>query len=157
MRSLIIIVSIIALGATAVTLVVGKRSFDGLVVEKPYESGLDWDKREQQKTALGWRVSLDKNQLKPGMNSLRISVLDKSGKPLPGADVEVTMTRRETNAYDTTFHALLQSEGIYMAPVTIPFQGNWQAVIAVTSGRDRSTFTIPLYAEGGLHEDGSPH
>jgi nitrogen fixation protein FixH len=46
---IMIIVSILALAATLGAIFVGIRTFDGLVVEKPYETGLAWDEIQRQK------------------------------------------------------------------------------------------------------------
>ncbi len=152
MKTLIIIVSIIAVGATVVTIVVGEKSFEGLVVEKPYESGIAWDKTTQQMAALGWRVSIDAHSLRLGMNDLRVDVFDKSGARLADANVVVRLTRPETNAYDRIYAANLQSDGVYHAKVTLPALGNWQAVVAVSRDQDRAVYTIPLSASGDSHD-----
>ncbi len=152
MKTLIFIVSIIAVGATVVTIVVGEKSFEGLVVEKPYESGLAWDKTTQQMAALGWRVSIDAHSLQLWTNDLRIDVYDKSGARLSDAEVVVRLTKPETNAYDRIYAAIRQSDGVYHATVTLPARGNWQAVIAVSRGQDRAIYTIPLSASGDSHD-----
>jgi nitrogen fixation protein FixH len=152
MKTLIIVVSMIAVGATAITIVVGGMSFDGLVVEKPYESGLEWDKTEQQKAALGWRVAIDASFFPLGTNDLRIDVVDRSGARLSDADVSVKLTRPETNSYDRTYTAVRQSDGTYHASVMLPIQGNWQAVIAVAHAKDRTVYVIPLNASGVFHD-----
>ena len=154
MKTLIIIVSIIAIGATVAVIVVGGRSFDGLVVEKPYESGLDWDRSEQQRSVLGWRVTLNATDLKAGPNDLGINVIDKSGARLRDADVIVRLTRPETAGYDHVYQAMPRPDGTYHAAVTLPLRGNWQAVVTVARGNDRMAYTLPLSVSGGPHADG---
>ena len=154
MRALIIVIGILALGVTAATVIVGSRSFDGLVVEKPYESGLDWDKAEQQKALLGWQVSLKSASLRVGADDLRINIFDKSGARLKDADVSVKLTRPETTAFDHGYKATPQWDGSYRVSVTFPVQGNWQAVVAVAQGKNRVVYTLPVYASGGSHADG---
>lgn len=53
MRIAIILICILALAATLGAIVVGMRTFDGLVVEKPYETGLAWDEIQRKKTNPG--------------------------------------------------------------------------------------------------------
>ena len=154
MRALIIFISILALGVTATTIVVGSRSFEGLVVEKPYESGLVWDKAEQQKTLLGWQVSLDNASLRVGTTNMNINIFDRTGRRLKDADVSVKLTRPETTAYDHGYKASPQPDGSYRASVTFPVQGNWQAVVAVAQGKNQAVYTLPVYASGGSHADG---
>ena len=55
MRSVIavlVIVSVLALAATIGAIVIGMKSFEGLVVEKPYETGLAWDEIKKKKATL---------------------------------------------------------------------------------------------------------
>jgi hypothetical protein len=53
MRTAIILICILALAATLGAIVVGIRTVDGLVVEKPYETGLAWDEIQRQKAKPG--------------------------------------------------------------------------------------------------------
>jgi nitrogen fixation protein FixH len=50
--AVLVIVSVLALAATIGALVIGMKSFEGLVVEKPYETGLAWDEIQKQKAKL---------------------------------------------------------------------------------------------------------
>ena len=50
--AILVIVSVLALAATIGALVIGMKSFEGLVVEKPYETGLAWDEIQKQKMKL---------------------------------------------------------------------------------------------------------
>jgi nitrogen fixation protein FixH len=50
--AVLIIVSVLALAATISALIIGVKSFEGLVVEKPYETGLAWDEMQKQKANL---------------------------------------------------------------------------------------------------------
>jgi nitrogen fixation protein FixH len=146
MRTLIIAVSIIAVGATIGTIVVGGRSFDGLVVEKPYETGLDWDKTQEQKARLGWTVSTNGNFLAGG-NELLISVADGNGVKLRDAVVTVKVTRPSTVHYDKTYQTALQPDGRYRATIDLPFYGNWDVIMNVKRGKERADFTKSIFAE----------
>ncbi len=53
MRTAIILICVLALAATLGAIVVGMQTFDGLVVEKPYETGLAWDEIQRQKSKPG--------------------------------------------------------------------------------------------------------
>ncbi|RJQ15309.1 MAG: hypothetical protein C4560_10705 [Nitrospiraceae bacterium] len=53
MKTLIVIVTIIALSAVVGAIVVGVRVFDGVVVENPYETGLEWDRIQNEKADSG--------------------------------------------------------------------------------------------------------
>ena len=156
MRILIVLVCIVAIGATAATIIIGGRSFEGLVVEKPYDVGLAWDKTRQQKVELGWNVSTSKSSFAVGANDLRISVSDKTGKQLANAELNVKISRPATTAYDRTYQANRQTDGSYLASITLPLQGNWEATITVACGNSKASYSTKIYAPGGAHETHTP-
>ena len=66
--AVLVLVITLALAATLGTIIVGTRSFEGIVVDKPYEAGLAFDDREQQKSKLGWKVAVEGSQFRTGEN-----------------------------------------------------------------------------------------
>jgi len=44
MKVLIVLIVIIGLAAVLSTILIGDRLFDGTVVDKPYDRGVNWDK-----------------------------------------------------------------------------------------------------------------
>ena len=149
MRTTIIIVCILAFTATIGTIIVGTSSFEGIVVEKPYEAGLAWDEMNKRKTQLGWTVTLGKTPLRTGRNELQVAVFDRNNTRLADADVIVTLSRPSTRAYDKQYQTVRQADGSYQAAVDIPLYGNWDVLIDVVSNKDRAGFRIAIFAEKG--------
>jgi len=51
-----ILIGIVSCGAGSVvtTVIVGSRSFEGIVVDKPYERGLSWDREQKERIESAW-------------------------------------------------------------------------------------------------------
>lgn len=147
MRSLIILLSILVTAVTTGTVLVGTRTFDGVVVEKPYETGLDWDKAREQRAKLGWSVSVNGSPLRTGKNDLFIGVMDKDNNPLRDAAVQVRMTRPSTNRHDKTYEAVRQADGRYLAVVDLPLYGKWDLIMNITHRNERTEFTKSIFVE----------
>jgi nitrogen fixation protein FixH len=148
MRTLIILVSILAIVATIGTVVVGRYSFEGIVVDKPYETGLAWDAIQQTRENLAWTTALRQAHFKTGRNDLNVTILAKDGLPLANALVRVTISRPSTRAFDRTFQTVQQADASYRGSIDLPLYGNWDLNIDVNSGADRTCFKKTIFAEG---------
>jgi len=149
MRVLIILICIIALAATIGAIIIGRQSFEGLVVEKPYETGLAWDKTRQKQRDLAWTVSVQGAPFKTGKNELIVNVFDKSGSQITDAIITITVSRPATQAYDKTYRTIHKSDGRYHASINLPVQGNWDLNIDVSLKNDHSSFREAIFAEQG--------
>lgn len=147
MRALLILVTIIVIAATAGTIVVGGRTFEGLVVAKPYEAGLAWEEARRKQADLGWSVSVLGAQYRTGGNDLIVRVADKKGMPLADADVSVKLSRASTRAYDKTYRAQRGRDGSYRASVELSQFGYWDLKAEVSRNNERYAFTDRIYAE----------
>lgn len=150
MRILIIVISITALAATLGAIVVGRQSFEGLVVEKPYETGLKWDESRQKQTNLGWTVSVQGAPFKTGKNELAVNIIDNSGSLITDAIITVTVSRPSTGAYDKTYRTVRQADGRYHAFIGLQLYGNWDVIIDVSRDNDRAIFKEAIFAERGI-------
>lgn len=147
MRTVIIIISIIAIAATIGTIAVGMRIFDGIVVENPYEAGLAWDETHRNETALGWSVALKNGFFQTGRNELSLEALDRNGRQLKNAVVSVTTSRPSTRAYDKAYRAARAPDGKFVSSIDLPLLGFWDLKISVGRDKDRCSFTNRIYAE----------
>lgn len=147
MRILIILVSIIALSAVIGSVIVGEKVFDGLVVEKPYEKGLQWDRTQNEKAELGWHVVLRNRTFIPGDNEVIFSVLDKEGKQLAGAQAAVTMSRHSTTAYDKNYETTRLGDGSYKALVHFPLYGYWDLKVTVSHEKKSVVYEEKVYVK----------
>ena len=149
MKALIALVTLIALSAVIAAIVIGSRSFEGIVTEKPYEKGLSWDRTKDEKKSLGWDVEVPEKRFTVGKNTLMFSILDKKGKPLEGASVSVTVSRPSTTAYDRTYRGerLELDDGSYNAVVDFPLYGYWDLKIRVVKDQVDLIYTKNIFAE----------
>jgi nitrogen fixation protein FixH len=150
MRILIIVISITALAATIGAIVVGRQSFEGLVVEKPYETGLTWDETRQKQASLGWTVSVQGAPFKTGKNELIVNILDKNGSLITDAIIIVTVSRPSTRAFDKTYRIVRQADDRYHAFIGLQLYGNWDLIIDVSRNNDHSIFKEAIFAERGI-------
>lgn len=150
MRILIIVIIITALAATIGAIVVGRQSFEGLVVEKPYETGLTWDETRQKQASLGWTVSVQGAPFKTGKNELIVNILDKNGSQISDAVITVTVSRPSTRAYDKTYRTVRQADDRYHAFIGLQLYGNWDLIIDVSHNNDHSIFREAIFAERGI-------
>lgn len=147
MRFLIIGICVFVAAFTVGTIVIGDRSFDGVVVDKPYETGLDWDNIRERKAKLGWIVSVGKGPFQTGRNDLFVSIADRNGTALSKARVSVKITRPATSTFDRTYGATELPDGRYHVSIDLAGYGTWNAVVTVVRGNDHTDYTQPLFAE----------
>ncbi|MBI5101115.1 MAG: FixH family protein [Nitrospirae bacterium] len=149
MKTTLIIVSIIGLAAVFGAVFIGSRSFDGTVTEKPYETGLDWDRAAREKKETGWDVTVNNRELKTGEVKLSLSVYDRRKAPLKDAAVTITLSRPGTAAYDRLYKADRDPHGSYCASVNFPLHGLWDINTSVTQDKKRVSFNERTYVEQG--------
>ncbi len=144
---IIVLACILALTATIGTIVVGSRSFEGIVVDNPYETGLAWDEERRNRESLGWAVALQKTTYKTGKNDFIVMVRDKNGAPLSDAVVSVAVSRPSTRAFDRTYHTVVRPNGRYRTELDLPLYGNWGVIIDVSRKNDRTSFNKMISAD----------
>jgi len=147
LKTLLVLVAIIAIAAVLGAIVVGKSTFDGTVVDKPYESGLAYDAVQKEREASGWNVAIVNPSGHVGKNELMISVIDKDGRHLSATDVTLTISRPSSTAYDKTYTTIRTDTGPFRAEITLPLYGYWDAEIHVTAEGKSITFERKFLAE----------
>ncbi|TAN40249.1 MAG: hypothetical protein EPN25_08380 [Nitrospirae bacterium] len=145
MKIILMIITAIVLAAVAGTIIVGSRSFDGLVTEKPYEAGLAWDRTRKEKEASGWDIALADEKLRQGENPLAVTVTDRSRQLLRDAAVGIKVSRPNTVKLDRTYTAAEAAPGLYSAPVTFPVHGLWDLKITVSKDQKSVSFDKRIY------------
>jgi len=147
MKTLISMVIMIGLIATAGSVIVGLKSFDGIVTEHPYETGILWDVIRKKKDDLGWRIDMKNRDFRTGENDIIISVLDKYDKPLAGSAITVMISRPATSAYDRYFHTIKLKEGLFRSMINFPLYGYWDVRIKVDQDKNNISFEQKIFAE----------
>ncbi len=143
----IILVCLIALAATIGTIVIGSRSFEGLVVDKPYETGLAWDAERKKCDRLGWKAAPSQSSFPVGRNVIDILVTTRDGALLSGATVTVLVTRPATRVYDRVSRAIRETSGQYRTSIELPVFGAWDLRTTVARDGDLCVFNQRIYAE----------
>ena len=147
MKLLLIIVSIIGLGAVIGSVVVGTRTFEGTIVEKPYEQGLAYDAIHHEREASGWNVEILNKELTSGTNDILLSVTDRNRKPLADAVISLSISRLASRGFDKTYKAAKTEKGQFIAKADLPAYGYWTASVQVTEKGKSITFEKTLFAE----------
>jgi nitrogen fixation protein FixH len=147
MKLLLILISIIGLGAVVGAVVVGTRSFDGTVADKPYEQGLAYDAAYHAKVESGWNVEIMKQEFITGSNDIMISVTDRNNKPVTDAEISVSISRPSSSAYDRTYKAVAAEKGMFRIAAELPLYGYWTAKIQVAKENRSVIFEKTLFAE----------
>jgi nitrogen fixation protein FixH len=147
MRILIALVVLLGLASVIAVIYIGVTTFEGIVVENPYEKGLAWDRAWKEKSALGWAVDLSNKQFREGENELMLSVYDRDGMPLRGAKISVIVSRPSTTRYDRRYEAVASPDGVYRAVVSFPLRGQWDVGVEVSRNGNSVVFDQRIFAE----------
>jgi len=147
MKTLIIVVIAIGLVSVIAVIVVGTRNFEGIVVEKPYETGLAWDSAEGERESLGWSVDIRTKKFRIGENDVLLRISDKEGKPLSLATVMIMVSRPSTNVYDKTYRAIDRTDGIYEAQVRLPLFGYWDMNVGIVKEGGHVVLLKEIFAD----------
>ena len=147
MKTLIVIVIMVGLAAVVTTVIVGSRSFEGIVVDKPYERGLSWDKEQKERTVSGLNIEIKNKTFTVGENDLIIQVTDREGKPVPDAVLMLTVSRPSTNAYDRNYRLKGARGGTYSASVALPLYGHWDLRITIVRNGQNLLFPQKIFVE----------
>ncbi|MEO5348617.1 MAG: FixH family protein [Magnetococcus sp. YQC-3] len=135
-------------------------SWSGLVTEGAYSKGLAFNKTlaaQEAQEALGWQVALDTTPLRVGAaGHLRLSLRDRQGAPLPGAQIQGMLFRPVHQGVDQPFAMQEEQPGLYSTPLSVPMPGHWEVRLEMTapSGRYRyvQRIHLPATAPESTHE-----
>lgn len=149
MKTLLIIVSIIGLSAVVGAIVVGRSTFDGIVVDKPYERGLAYDAVQKEREEAGWNVDISIPSPAVGLNELVIATKDRNGKPLSDATVALTIGRPSSANHDRNYTAVRAEGGQFKAIIELPLHGYWDVKVSVTAEGRTILFENKIFAAQG--------
>lgn len=147
MKALLWIVGTLVLAMTVLTIVVGARTFEGTVVDKPYETGLAYDAERRNHAELGWTATLSRVEYRVGGNDILVEAFDRDRRPLAGAEVTVRVSRPSTSAYDRSYKARPLGDGAYVATADLPLRGAWDIDISVSAAGRSSSFAETVHAQ----------
>ncbi len=128
----------VVIGVNGVLVYFALGTWSGLVVEKPYERGIGYNRvleAAAQQEALGWHFAI---ALEAGDESTKIVIqaTDRDGRPLSGLNMRATVERpveRETHA---AIELAEQGSGRYVAVFDRLRAGQWQTRVTATRGTE---------------------
>lgn len=149
MKTLLVLVTIIGIAAVVGAVVVGMSTFDGTVVDHPYEKGLAWDSEQKERVSSGWNVDIMPPSPSVGRNRLYLTVTDRAGKPLSGT-VTLRIGRPSSKAHDRQYGADgTEKPGVYTTSVDFPLYGYWDLDVQVTVQERTIVFRKSMFARQG--------
>jgi nitrogen fixation protein FixH len=144
MKIVIALVCLCGLGAVAGAVIVGTRSFDGTVVEHPYERGLAWDRDRDRKRDSRLDVRLTRTAFTPGPSTASFAIVGEAAAAIGDRDVTVRASRPAAAAYDSEFPARRQPDGSWAAPVRLPLAGRWELIVVIERPEGSIEFPTPV-------------
>lgn len=140
MKKLLFIVAAIGLVVVAGTIMVGILTFEGTVVQNPYESGLRWDAEHRAREKAGWSVRVTPGAIQQGRSSIQVMITDSKGNSVNGAIVQVLLSRPETSRFDIEVLMEHGVSGGYQTIIAPALPGKWLAHIVVRKEGVEVTF-----------------
>ena len=141
MKALIILVTLVGLGATALTIFVGARVMEPTVVANPYEEGLRYDEtRRKAEVSTSTALTLDVSPRPPrAMSELEFTVrATRAGRPLEGAEVSLALTMPGMHMGENRVALAPAGGGVYRGKgvvVRCPSGGRrWEAEVTARAG-----------------------
>ncbi|NGZ06897.1 MAG: FixH family protein [Magnetococcales bacterium] len=114
------------------------RSWTGLVTEGAYDKGLAYNRvleANKVQDAMGWQVALDDGELWADREArLRLTLLDRGGTPVRGAQVEGRLLRPVQSGSDLEFVMTELEPGRYEVRLHLPLPGVWDLKLLVRQG-----------------------
>jgi nitrogen fixation protein FixH len=146
MKTILIIVSIIGLSAVVGAIIVGSKTFDDIVVERPYEKGLAYDSIRKERAASGWNVEMASPSPRAGKSEIAFSVTGRDGRPLADATVSLFISRPSSPAYDRSYRTTRTDEGLFRTEIELPLYGYWDVKVLVASEGKNISFEKTFFA-----------
>lgn len=115
------------------------RSWTGLVTERAYDKGLEYNRNleaAEAMAALGWRPRLSLAALPGGGRELRLEVAGADGAPLSGLSVEGELERPLAEGQDRPVALEPAGPGLYRVVLEDLPAGQWRAHLRLRRGTD---------------------
>jgi nitrogen fixation protein FixH len=136
MKIALALLSAVVLAVIGITIYVGGQVAEPTVITDPYEHGLRYDHDRALRARLGFRAVVDPAGLRPGGEALGFTLVDRDGRPVEGAMVQVAVTRPAGGGGDRRGEARALGDGRYLAPVGFAGPGFWDVRLDVKRGGD---------------------
>ncbi len=124
----------VVIAVNAVLIVFATRTFSGLVVEKPYQKGIEYERtlrQEEVQAALGWSTT---TAFRPQTGEVAVRYLDAAGRPMADLQVsaEIKSPLRPEAAVDLALG--YKGDGWYAARAGLGPPGQREAEVTAIGG-----------------------
>ncbi len=109
---------LVILAANVIFIKFAVKTFPGEKEEKSYLQGLNYNERlaaRQEQSALGWTATIDDASLNNGAVVIKLTIADRSGRPLNGLDVRAVLSRPTSATEDVALEFSPAGNGRYAA------------------------------------------
>jgi nitrogen fixation protein FixH len=132
----------------AVTVVIARRSYEGLVERNYYESAAGEFAAREAEARAGFRMTVPE-RYRAGENRFA-AILRTDDGPLRGARVTLDAMNPSGTGEDRSFDLREESPGVYVADLVLPRPGSWMFSLAADSGtfRARRRWTAVALPDG---------
>jgi nitrogen fixation protein FixH len=151
MKALIFLICLLGVGAIVGAVVIGTRSFDGTVVDHPYEHGLAWDRDQARRRDSGLGVQLLNTTFSVGSSRAAFTISGDGAGRVGDRNVTVRVRRPSSAEHERETPALRQPDGSWAATVRLPVAGRWELAVVVErpDGSIEFPTAITVTGDGG--------
>jgi len=131
---------LVVVGVNGVMIWFAATSWTGLVTDRPYDRGLDYNRNLEAAAAmaaLGWQVKLVAATRTDGTREFVLEAREESGEPLAGLVIEGKLERPVHEGADRELVFAPVGPGLYRAVLDALPPGQWQAHLRLTRGAQR--------------------
>ncbi|MGB8273921.1 MAG: FixH family protein [Alphaproteobacteria bacterium] len=123
----------VVFAVNAVLVAAALESWTGLETDHAYERGLAFDKTldaAHKQAELGWKVDVAFQASDKDHADVTVTMLDKGGAPIHGADLRARFIRPTNEGFDGEVRLRELGEGRYGAATSVALAGQWDLVVA---------------------------
>jgi nitrogen fixation protein FixH len=123
---------VVVIGVNAVMVALALATWTGVETDHPYEDGLAYQATldaERKQAELGWKVDLAFEAADRDHAAVTVTMLDREGAPIHGADVHARFIRPTREGFDSAVALRELGEGRYGAESRVEMPGQWNLVV----------------------------
>jgi len=125
---------VVTIGANGTLIHYATATFTGLTTEDHYEKGLRYNETlaaVARQEALGWQIDLGTERLGGAGVAVGLTLRDRAGAPLTGAEVETRFIRPTHEGMDFKTALTESGAGRYEAEIELPLKGQWDIRLSI--------------------------
>jgi nitrogen fixation protein FixH len=123
---------VVVFGANAAMVAFALATWTGVETDQPYEDGNAYQNvldAEHRQAELGWKVDLDFQAKDRDHAAVTLTMLDRDGAPIHGANVHARFVRPTREGFDSEVGLRELGDGRYGAEPRVGLPGQWDLVV----------------------------